>query len=61
MACKYQPYVDGYMTASPALQWRLLSNCVTFKPETNEIQWFTMAIKPYVHYVPLKSDLSDLL
>lgn len=61
LACKYLPYVDGYMTAAPALQWRLLSNSVTFKPETNEIQWFYRALEPYVHYIPVKTDLSDLI
>lgn len=61
LECKYLPYVDGYMTAAPALQWRLLSNSVTFKPETDEIQWFSRVLEPYVHYVPLKTDLSDLI
>jgi len=61
LECKYLPYVDGYMTAAPALQWRLLSNSVTFKPETDEIQWFNRALEPNVHYVPLKTDLSDLI
>jgi hypothetical protein len=61
LECKYLPYIDGYMTAAPALQWRLLSNSVTFKPETNEIQWFYRALRPYVHYIPVKRDLSDLI
>lgn len=61
LECKYLPYVDGFMTAAPALQWRLLSNSVTFKPETNEIQWFYRALEPYVHYIPVKTDLTDLI
>lgn len=61
LECKFLPYVDGYMTASPALQWRLLSKCLTFKPQTDEVQWFTRALIPYVHYVPVKTDLSDLI
>ncbi len=61
LECKYLPYVDGYMTAAPALQWRLLSNSVILKPETNEIQWFHRALKPYVHYIPIKADFSDLI
>lgn len=59
--CKYLPYVDGYMSASPALQWRLLSNSVTFKPETNEVQWFHRVLAPFIHYIPIKADLSDLM
>src|SRR3990167_7953033 len=61
LACKYLPYVDGVMCASPALQWRLLSGSVTFKPDSSEIQWFYRALKPYVHYFPVKNDLSDLI
>lgn len=61
LSCKYLPYVDGVMCASPALQWRLLSHSVTFKPDSDEIQWFYRALKPYVHYIPTKSDLSDLI
>lgn len=59
--CKYLPMTDGVMCASPALQWRLLSNSVTLKQESNEIQWFYRALKPYVHYVPIQNDLSDLI
>lgn len=60
-SCKYLPYVDGVMCAAPALQSRLLSGSLTFKPDSEEIQWFYRAIKPHVHYVPVKSDLSDLI
>jgi hypothetical protein len=49
------------MASSPALQWRLLSNSVTLHQVTDEVQWFYRALKPYVHYVPVKDDLSDLL
>jgi hypothetical protein len=59
--CKYLPFVDGVVCASPAFQWRLLSNCVTFKPVSDEVQWFYRDLKPYVHYIPLKADLSDLI
>ncbi|MBU6446764.1 MAG: hypothetical protein KGQ49_05130, partial [Verrucomicrobia bacterium] len=61
LSCKYLPYVDGVMCAAPALQWRLLSGSLTFKPDSEEIQWFTLALQPHVHYVPVKSDLSDLI
>ncbi len=61
LECKYLPYVDGVMCAAPALQWRLLSGSVTFKPDSNEIQWFYRALKPNIHYVPVKNDLSDLI
>ena len=35
---KYQPILDGVMCAARALQWRLLSGCVTLKQESDEIQ-----------------------
>ncbi len=60
-SCKYLPYIDGVMCASPALQSRLLSGSLTLKPDSDEIQWFYGALKPYDHYVPVKSDLSDLI
>jgi hypothetical protein len=61
MRYKYLPYMDGVMCASPALQWRLLSGSLTFKPDSSEIQWFYRALRPFVHYVPIKADLSDLI
>lgn len=61
MDYKYLPTFDGVICAYPAFQWRLLSNSVTLKQESNEIQWFFRAVKPYVHYIPIKNDLSDLV
>jgi hypothetical protein len=61
LECKYLPVMDGVVCAAPAFQWRLLSNSVTLKPDSNEVQWFYRDLKPYVHYIPLKSDLSDLI
>lgn len=58
---KYLPIVDGVCCAAPALQWRLLSNSLTLKQESDEIQWFYRAIEPYTHYIPIKNDLSDII
>jgi len=58
---KYAFTVDGVCCAAPAVQWRLLSNSVTFKQESDEIQWFYRAIQPNIHYIPLKNDLSNLV
>jgi hypothetical protein len=57
---KYLPTFDGVICAYPAFQWRLLSTSVTMKQESNEVQWFFRAVKPYVHYIPIKGDCSDL-
>ncbi len=61
LGCKYLPYVDGVMCAAPALQWRLLSGSLTFKPDSKEIQWFYRPLRPYIHYVPVNGDLSNLI
>ena len=52
--------MDGHMCTYPGYQWRLLSNSVSFKQESNQIQWFYSALKPYEHFIPLKNDISDL-
>lgn len=61
LSCKYLPYADGVMCAAPALQWRLLSQSVTFKPDSDEVQWFYRALKPYVHYIPVQPAFEDLI
>lgn len=58
---KYLPVLDGYMCTFPGYQWRLLSGSVSFKQESDEIQYFYSALKPFVHYVPIKNDMSDLV
>lgn len=61
LSAKYLPTLDGVCCASPALQWRLLANCVPFKQESDQVQWFYRCLKPYEHYIPVKNDLSDLI
>lgn len=61
LLCKYLPVLDGHMCTYPGFQWRLLSNSVVFKQESDQIQWFYGAVKPYEHYVPVKNDMSDLV
>jgi hypothetical protein len=58
---KYLPVLDGVMCTYPGYQWRLLSDAVVFKQESDQIQWFYGALEPFVHYVPIKQDLSDLV
>lgn len=53
--------MDGHTSTYPGFLWRLLSNSVTFKQETDNEQWFYDYVKPWVHYIPVKQDLSDLL
>jgi hypothetical protein len=57
---KYLPVLDGVMCTYPGYQWRLLSNSLSLKQESDQIQWFYRGVEPFVHYVPIKNDLADL-
>ncbi len=61
LAYKYLPVLDGWMCTYPGFQWRLYSGSLTLKQESDEVQYFYSALKPYVHYVPIKNDMSDLI
>lgn len=58
---KYLPILDGHMCTYPGYQWRLLSNCLCMKQESEQIQWFYNALEPYRHYLPIAHDMRDLL
>ena len=57
---KYQLLVDGNSCAYGRAYWQLFSQCVVFKQESPAVQWYYRCLQPYVHYVPVKKDLSDL-
>jgi hypothetical protein len=61
IAYKYQLLIDGNSCAYSRAYWQLFSNCVTFKQESPAVQWYYADLKPYVHYIPLQNDLSDLV
>ncbi|HSX10737.1 MAG TPA: glycosyl transferase family 90 [Chlamydiales bacterium] len=58
---RYLPALDGRMCTYPGFQWRLLSDALTLKQDSDQIQWFYSALSPYSHYLPLASDMSDIL
>ena len=58
---KYLVSVDGNSCSWMRVPWILVSNSLLIKQETYDFQWFYPAMKPYVHYVPVKMDLSDLV
>lgn len=58
---KYQICMDGETCTHPGYRWRLLSNCVTLKPDSSLEMYFYPALTPYKHYVPVNNDLSDLV
>ena len=57
---KYLIVVEGNDKAS-CLQWMLYSNSVVLMPKITCVSWFMeQELKPFVHYVPLENDFSDL-
>lgn len=57
---KYVIEIDGNVSPWNFLQKLMLGSCVLRVESTNE-QWFYDKIKPWVHYVPVEADLSDLV
>jgi len=57
---KYLVDVDGEVNAWSGFYWKLYSNSVVFKVESHYEQWYYKELKPWVHYIPVKGDLTDL-
>jgi len=57
---KYTLDLDGEVSAWSALYWKMLSNSVVFKVNSHWEQWYYQDLKEWVHYIPVKGDLSDL-
>ncbi|MES2215330.1 MAG: glycosyl transferase family 90 [Pseudomonadota bacterium] len=57
---KYLISIDGNTCAWKRVPWIMLSNSVLLKQETQKIEWFYPALKPYVHYVPVNERLTDI-
>lgn len=57
---KYQVVLDGICCTNPGYAWRLLSDCCVLKVNSIIYNWFYTCLEPWVHYVPISSDLSDL-
>jgi len=57
----YLPILDGAMISGGGYEWRLLSNSLVFKPDSPYIAWFEHGLKPYVHYIPIHSNMDDLI
>lgn len=57
---RYQLLIDGNSCAYSRALWQLIAGCVILKQDSENIQWYYGALHPYVHYVPVASDLSNL-
>lgn len=60
LSYKYLINIDGNSSSYSRMFWILLSNSLCLHQTTENEQWYYDAIKPYVHYLPFKKDLSDL-
>uniref|UniRef100_A0A6C0F9K4 Glycosyl transferase CAP10 domain-containing protein n=1 Tax=viral metagenome TaxID=1070528 RepID=A0A6C0F9K4_9ZZZZ len=57
---KYVINIDGFGPAWSGLYLKLCSKCLVFCIESQFKQWYYEGLLPWVHYVPIKSDMSDL-
>jgi hypothetical protein len=57
---KYQIDLDGVCATWPSYKWKLLSNCAVFKQNSSYTLWFHKALSPWVHYIPVESNISDI-
>lgn len=58
---KYQILVDGNTCAYSRAFWQLFSDCLIFKQTSPNIQWYYNCLQPYIHYIPVAYDFSDLV
>lgn len=57
---KYLLSVDGNSATNTRVAWIMLSNSLLLKQDSEKIQWYYSALKPYFNYVPVNHDLSSL-
>lgn len=57
---KYILDINGWTTTWDATPWKLASGSLMLKVDGDWEQWYYPMMKPNVHYIPVKRDLSDL-
>ena len=57
---KYILDIDGHASTWDATAWKLNSGSVILKSDSCWGQWFFDKYKPWIHYVPVKDDFSDI-
>lgn len=58
---KYLVEIDGNSCTWSSFFWKLASYSLMLKVESDKVQWFSSLFRPQIHYLPVKSDLTDLL
>lgn len=57
---KYLLDVDGNSCSYSRMAWILYSNSLLMKHTSNKVQWYYDRLQPYVHYLPINEDFSNL-
>jgi len=57
---KYILHLDGNVGAYRLAQWMLLGSTILLQ-ESGTILWFQYRLEPWVHYIPIKDGLNDLM
>lgn len=57
---KYILHLDGNVGAYRLAQWMLLGSTILLQ-ESGSSLWFQYRLEPWVHYIPVKDGLSDLI
>lgn len=57
---KYQVLVDGFTSPWPRYFWGLHGDSAILKQESEQRGWFDAGVQPWIHYIPLAPDFSNL-
>ena len=60
MKYKYILDIDGMASTWDATAWKMNAGSVLFKTDSGWRQWFYDDFLPWVHYIPVADDFSDL-
>jgi hypothetical protein len=52
--------IDGNASTWDATAWKLNSGSIIFKSDSNWVQWFYKDYRPWIHYIPVADDFSDI-
>jgi hypothetical protein len=58
---KYQMLIDGYTCSYSNSGWKWFSNSLVFKEDSDNVQWYYSALRPYDHFIPVSEGLGDLI
>lgn len=59
--CKYHIILDGTASSYSCSGWKFFINSLVFKEDSEWSQWYFKAMIPNVHYVPVQTNLTDLM